>query len=84
MRSDAGASNPNDTAAATLKFQIYWILPQQTAGEIMTTHITQNACHPASAQPERIQDLLLVSSFALWAALLGLAPVLVYRLLMVA
>jgi hypothetical protein len=50
----------------------------------MTTRIVQNACHPASAQPERIQDLLLVSSFALWAALLGLAPVLVYRLLMVA
>jgi hypothetical protein len=50
----------------------------------MTTRIVQNACHPASAQPERIQDLLLVSSFGLWAALLGLAPVLVYRLLMVA
>jgi len=29
-----------------------------------------------------VQDLLLVSSFGLWTALLGLTPVLVFRLLM--
>jgi hypothetical protein len=29
-----------------------------------------------------MQDVLLVSSFGLWAALLGLAPVLAFRLLM--
>jgi hypothetical protein len=29
-----------------------------------------------------VQDLVLVSSFGLWAALLGLTPVLVFRLLM--
>jgi hypothetical protein len=29
-----------------------------------------------------MQDLLLVSSFALWAAVLGFAPVLAFRLLM--
>ena len=50
----------------------------------MTTQNIQNGNLPVSAQAERIQDLLLVSSFGLWAALLGLAPVLVYRLLMVA
>ena len=50
----------------------------------MTTQIIRNANHPAAAQAEGIQDLLLVSSFGLWAALLGLAPVLVYHLLMTA
>jgi hypothetical protein len=29
-----------------------------------------------------VQDLVLVSSFGLWAALLGLTPVLVFSLLM--
>lgn len=33
-------------------------------------------------RPERIQDLLIVSSFGLWALLLGLAPVLVFGFLM--
>jgi hypothetical protein len=28
-----------------------------------------------------MQDLLIVSSFGLWAVLIGLAPVLAYRLL---
>jgi hypothetical protein len=50
----------------------------------MTAPTIQNANHPAAAHAERIHDLLLVSSFGLWAALIGLAPVLVYRLLMVA
>jgi hypothetical protein len=47
----------------------------------MTTRIIENADVAATAQGERIQDLILVSSFALWATLLGLAPVLAYRLL---
>ena len=34
------------------------------------------------ARPERIQDVLIVSSFGLWALLLGLAPVLVFGLLL--
>ena len=50
----------------------------------MTTQDIQSGNLPLSAQAERIQDLLLVSSFGLWASLLGLVPVLVYRLLMVA
>jgi hypothetical protein len=35
-----------------------------------------------SARSEKLQDLLMVSSFGFWAVLLGLAPVLVYHSLM--
>jgi hypothetical protein len=31
---------------------------------------------------ERVNDVLMVSSFALWAMVLGFAPVLTWRLLM--
>lgn len=48
----------------------------------MTTQITRNRRYPNSEWTERMQDLLLVSSFGLWAALLGLSPVLAFRLLM--
>jgi hypothetical protein len=41
----------------------------------------RNASRPVSGRTERMQDLLIVSSFGLWAVLLGLAPVLAYRLL---
>jgi hypothetical protein len=30
---------------------------------------------------QRVQDVLMVSSFAIWAMVLGFAPVLTYRLL---
>lgn len=33
------------------------------------------------SRAERINDLLMVSSFALWAVVLGFTPVLTYRLL---
>ena len=33
------------------------------------------------ATAERVNDVLMVSSFALWAMVLGFAPVLTYRLL---
>jgi len=45
----------------------------------MTDQIIQNV---TSERSEAVQDLLLVSSFGLWAALLGLLPVLAFRLLM--
>jgi hypothetical protein len=48
----------------------------------MTTQTIQNARHPASKRSEAMRDFLLVSSFGLWAALLGVAPVLAFRLLM--
>ncbi len=47
----------------------------------MTTQTIQNASDPASGRTERTQDLLIVSSFGLWAVLLGLAPALAYGLL---
>jgi hypothetical protein len=46
------------------------------------THIIQDKRYPNSERAERMQDLLLVSSFGLWAALLGLSPVLAFHLLM--
>jgi hypothetical protein len=48
----------------------------------MTTQTIQKNKYPNSVRAERVQDLLLVSSFGLWAALLGLTPVLAFRLLM--
>jgi hypothetical protein len=48
----------------------------------MTTQIIQNKRYPNSEWAERMQDLLLVSSFGLWAVLLGLSPVLAFHLLM--
>ena len=43
------------------------------------TECPQNTKYPRA---ERMQDVLLVSSFGLWAALLGLVPGVVLRLLM--
>jgi hypothetical protein len=42
----------------------------------MTTRTIQNAEY-IPGRSERMQDFLMVSSFGLWAALLGLSPVLV-------
>jgi hypothetical protein len=54
---------------------------QQRTGETMTTQTIQNSRYPTSVRVQRLQDVLLVSSFGLWAALLGLSPVLAFRLL---
>ena len=37
--------------------------------------------YPTSRHAQRMQDIFLLSSFGLWAVLLGFAPVLVFRLL---
>jgi hypothetical protein len=42
---------------------------------------TQDYRFPTSKRVQRMQDVLLVSSFGLWAVLLGLTPVLAFRLL---
>ena len=47
----------------------------------MTTQTIQNARFANSERSQGMQDVLLVSTFGLWAALLGLAPVLAFRLL---
>jgi hypothetical protein len=48
----------------------------------VTTQSIQNPRYPAGARARRMQDVLLVSSFCLWAAILGLSPVLAFHLLM--
>jgi hypothetical protein len=48
----------------------------------MATQSMRNAGKLAPARAEAVQDLLLVSSFGLWAMLLGVAPVLAFRLVM--
>ena len=48
----------------------------------MTTQTMHNPRYPICERAQRIQDILMVSSFGLWAALLGLSPVLAYRMLM--
>ena len=48
----------------------------------MSHHIPPNSKFPICEHAQRMQDILLVSSFALWAMLIGFAPVMTYRLLM--
>ena len=43
--------------------------------------ITHDKRYPVSELGQRANDVLLVSSFAIWAMVLGFAPVLTYRLL---
>jgi hypothetical protein len=43
--------------------------------------ITHDKKYPFSELAQRANDVLLVSSFAIWAMVLGFAPVLTYRLL---
>jgi hypothetical protein len=47
----------------------------------MTTQTTQNSRQPILDRAQRMQDYLLVSSFGLWAMLLGLSPVLAFHML---
>jgi hypothetical protein len=48
----------------------------------MTTLSIQNARYPICGRVQKMQDILLVSSFGLWAAILGLSPVLAFHLLL--
>jgi hypothetical protein len=48
----------------------------------MATQSTRTSRQSSGARAETINDLLVVSSFGLWAALLGFAPVMAIRLLM--
>ena len=45
-------------------------------------HTSDNWKFPTSAYVQRMQDVMLVSSFALWAMLIGFAPVMTWRLLL--
>jgi hypothetical protein len=48
----------------------------------MTTQDKPNFRYPTCMRVQGMQDVLLISSFGLWAAVLGLSPVLAYHLLM--
>ncbi|WP_156164639.1 hypothetical protein [Bradyrhizobium sp. LTSP885] len=47
----------------------------------MITKIHHNPRYPSSELAQRVHDVLLVSSFAIWAMLIGFAPVMTYHLL---
>jgi hypothetical protein len=51
-------------------------------GETMTGQIVQTEKFRNPIWAERKQDLLLVSSFGLWAVLLGFAPVVAVHLIL--
>jgi hypothetical protein len=55
--------------------------PTRTRGAIVITDIIQNNRFANSKWAERKQDFLIVSSFGLWAVLLGLSPVLAVNFL---
>jgi hypothetical protein len=58
-------------------------LPNDNAtGETMTTQAIQKTRQPIFDRAQRTQDYLLVSSFGLWALLLGASPVLAFRMLL--
>jgi len=48
----------------------------------MTTQNKPSLRYPTCTRIQGMQDVLLVSSFGLWAAVLGLAPVLAFHLLL--
>ena len=48
----------------------------------MTNQAKPNRLYPACPHVQKMQDFLLVSSFGLWAAVLGLSPVLAFHMLM--
>jgi hypothetical protein len=50
----------------------------------MTTQDKPNFRYPTCARIQGMQDVLMISSFGLWAAVLGLSPVLAYHMLLVA
>jgi len=47
----------------------------------MNIEMSESSRYPSSEFAQRMHDVLLVSSFALWAMLIGFAPVMTWRLL---
>jgi hypothetical protein len=82
MRRHRDALNPPDAAALSLKFEAYCLPHNKKTGETMITLARSNPRYPVCERMQRMQDFLMLSSFALWAAVLGLSPVLAFHLLM--
>jgi hypothetical protein len=79
---DASVSKSSKASPATLKSPAYRSPQPETGGTPMNDHIAPNSRFPICEHAQRMHDVLLVSSFALWAVLIGFAPVMTYRLLM--
>ena len=47
----------------------------------MQTEIKFNSRYPITERAQRMQDVMLVTTFTVWAALIGFVPVMTYRLL---
>ncbi|MFB9267042.1 hypothetical protein ACFFWD_28440 [Bradyrhizobium erythrophlei] len=47
----------------------------------MNTEIDHDPRYPICERAQRMHDVLLVSSFAIWATLIGFVPIMTYRLL---
>ena len=58
------------------------VFPTNKGRGITMTTQTMRARYPNSERAEKLHDLLLVSSFGLWAVLLGFSPVLAFHMLM--
>lgn len=48
----------------------------------MSAQIIQNPKYPSCERKQKIHDILLVSSFTVWAMLIGFSPVLAVHFLM--
>jgi len=47
----------------------------------MQTEIKFNSRYPITERAQRMQDVMLVTTFTVWAALIGFVPVMTYRIL---
>jgi hypothetical protein len=81
MRGHPGHSNPNGAARPSLKFNAYRHATTSNGGNATMRRTVRDASYPTALHVQGMQDVLLVASFALWAVLLGLSPVLALRLL---
>jgi hypothetical protein len=72
-------SKSSERPTAGLEFCAYGYALQKNNGGI--SMITHDPKYPVCERAQRVHDVLLVSSFAIWAMVLGFAPVMTYRLL---
>ena len=82
MRSVVAVQNSSDAAAVFLEFEAHEFPQPKVTGKKMTTRTVQNAGYPISKRSQGVQDIPLVSPLGLEAALLGLTPVLAFRMLL--
>jgi hypothetical protein len=69
----------SEIAAVLLKFDAYCL--RNKMGETMHTQIKHSAKYPVSRFASAMQDIRMVSAFAVWALVLGASPVLVFQAL---